>query len=86
MEFKQRYNQCAGGFVENLPGFAFVAVDERGSKSVITPDFIRSVCSEFDDFYVSLTGYSNGSYWHFIVDNYNDCSGSRPMAYAPSIL
>ena len=86
MEYKQRYNQAAGGFVENLPGFAFLAVDERGSQNTINPDWIRSVCSEFDKFYVSLNGWSNGSYFHFIVDNYNDCTGSRPMAYAPSIL
>ena len=86
MEFKQRFNQAAGGFVENLPGFAFLSLDERGSQSTINPDWIRSVPSEFDNFYVSLTGYSNGSYFHFIVDNFNDCQGSRPMAYAPSIL
>lgn len=86
MEYKQRYNQAAGGFVENLTGFAFLALDNRGNQYTINPDWIRSVSSEFDDFYVSLTGFSLGSYFHFIVDNFNDCSGSRPMAYAPSIL
>lgn len=86
MEYKQRYNQAAGAFIENLPGYAFLAVDNRGSQDTINPDWIRSVCSEFDNFYVSLNGWSNASYFHFIVDNYNDCSGSRPMAYAPSIL
>lgn len=86
MEYKQRYNQAAGGFIENLPGFAFLAVDQRGTQNTINPDWIRSVCSEFDSFYISLNGWSNGSYFHFIVDNYNDCSGQRPMAYAPSIL
>lgn len=86
MEFKQRFNQAAGGFVSNLPGFAFLAVDWRGTQNHINPDWIRSVCSEFDSFYVSLNGWSNGSYFHFIVDNFNDCTGSRPMAFAPSIL
>lgn len=86
MEYKQRYNQAAGGFVENLPGFAFLASDERGDQTTINPDWIRSVPTEFDTFYVSLTGFSLGSYFHFIVDSFNDCSGSRPMAYAPSIL
>lgn len=86
MEYKQRYNQAAGAFVENLPGFAFLALDNRGSQSTINPDWIRSVASEFDDFYVSLNGWSLGSYFHFIVDTFNDCSGSRPMSYAPSIL
>lgn len=86
MEYKQRFNQAAGGFVENLPGWCFLASDRRGNQSTINPDWIRSVPSEIDDFFVSLTGWSNGSYWHFIVDTYNDCSGRRPMAYAPSIL
>lgn len=86
MEYKQRFNQAAGGFVENLPGFAFIALDNRGSQVSINPDWIRSVSSEFDSFYVSLNGWSLGSYFHFIVDNFNDCSGSRPMSYAPSIL
>ena len=86
MEYKQRYNQAAGAFIEYLPGYAFLAVDERGSQSTINPDWIKSVCSEFDSFFVSLNGWSNASYFHFIVDTFNDCSGSRPMAYAPSIL
>ena len=86
MEYKQRFNQAAGGFVENLPGWCFIANDQRGSQNTINPDWIRAVQTELDRFYVSLTGYSLGSYWHFIVDNYNDCSGQRPMAYAPSIL
>lgn len=86
MEFKQRFNQAAGGFVSNLPGFAFLASDFRGTQANINPDWIRSVTSEFDKFYVSLNGWSNGSYFHFIVDNYNDCTGFRPMAFAPSIL
>lgn len=85
-EYKQLYNSCAGGFVEHLPGFMFRAVDRRGTNFYLTPDFIRSVCSEFDYFYNSLTGYSNGSYFHFIVDNYVDFSGTRPMAFAPQIL
>lgn len=86
MEYKQRFNQAAGGFVENLPGFAFLANDVRGDQVTINPDWIRSVNDEFDYFYVSLTGYSLGSYFHFIVDTFNDCTGSRPMAYSPSIL
>lgn len=86
MEYKQRFNQAAGAFVNNLPGFAFLANDVRGTQTTINPDWIRSVPDEFDFFFVSLNGWSNGSYFHFIVDNFNDCTGSRPMAYAPSIL
>lgn len=91
MEYKQRYNQCAGGFVQNLPGFAFLndygfSTDITVPISHIGPSFIRSNNTELDRFYLSLTGFSLGSYFHFIVDNYNDVSASRPMVYAPSIL
>lgn len=90
-EYKQRFNQAQGGFVENLPGFAFLNdYGYNASQSLtdvkIGPSFIRSKNTELDRFYLSLTGYSLGSYFHFIVDNYNDCSASRPMVYAPSIL
>ena len=88
MQYKQRYSQCAGGFVNNLPGYVFKADDSRyfGRAFTISPDFIRSLCSELDKYYVSLTGFSNGSYFHFIVKNVNNLTASRPMAYAPSIL
>lgn len=86
MEYKQRYSQCAGGFCDNLPGWAFLASDERGNQMTINPDWIRCVQSEFDNFYVSLTGWSLASYWHFIVDDFNSVNASRPMSYAPSIL
>lgn len=90
-EYKQRYNQCSGGFVEFLPGWIFKADEsENDSRSIwnshISPSFIRSKPSELDPFYSSLTGYSLASYFHFIVINDNACEGSRPMAYAPSIL
>ena len=86
MEYKQRFNQAAGGFCENLPGWIFRAKDWRGTQYNLNPDWIRSVNSELDEFYISLTGYSLGTYFHFIVDNENSCSASRPMSYAPSIL
>lgn len=88
MEYKQRFDQCAGGFCENLPGYVFLADDDRFShgEGYISPDFIRSLCTELDRYYVSLTGFSLGSYFHFIVKNNNNSSASRPMALAPSIL
>lgn len=90
MEYKQRYAQVSGGFVENLPGYAFLADESRISKQIgafhVSPSFIRSVQTELDKFYLSLTGYSLGSYFHFIVVHDNQLDASRPMAYAPSIL
>lgn len=87
MEYKQRYNQVAGGFKRYLPGWAFIAEDNtRPYISNIDPDFIRSHNTELDKYFKALTGYSLGSYFHFIVKNNNSMDASRPMAYAPSIL
>lgn len=89
MQYKQRFNQLAGGFgvhSTQLDSWIYRADDVRIRSSVISPDFIRSMSTEFDKFYLSLTGYSLGTYFHFIVRNINDSSASRPMAYAPSIL
>ena len=86
-EYKQRYSQCAGGFVESLPGYIFkadiletVPIQQQGSS------FIRSFPSELDKFYLSLTGYSNGTYFHFICKWVNLYSGKRPMAFAPTLM
>lgn len=86
-EYKERYAQCAGGFVESLPGYIFKAdiletvnITQQGSS------FIRSFPSELDKFYLSLTGYSNGTYFHFICKWVNQFSAKRPMSYAPTLL
>lgn len=95
MEYKQVHDEAYGGFVENLPGFAFLYGYERVFNSFgdllnlnfqISPEFIRSRGDEFDKFYTSLTGYSNASYFHFIVKTYNEVNANRPMVYAPQIL
>lgn len=94
MEYKQVHDEAYGGFVENLPGFAFLYGYERVERNgdivntnfQISPEFIRSRGDEFDKFYTSLTGYSNASYFHFIVKTYNEVNANRPMVYAPQIL
>lgn len=86
MEYKQRYNEASGGFVNDLPGWTYLADLKSVYNRVINSDFIRSRSSELDQFYVSLTAISLSKYFHFIVKNINDCTGSRPMAYAPTIL
>lgn len=87
MEYKQRYNQASGGFVKNLPSWLFLAdQDLTLHNAKISPSYIRSHPSELDRFFVSLTGYSLGSYFHFIVRSTNEVTASRPMAYSPSIL
>lgn len=89
MQYKQRFNQLAGGFGVNstqLDNWIYRADDVRTRHDHLDPDFIRSYNSELDKFYFSTGGNSLGTYFHFIVRNINDCSASRPMAYAPSIL
>lgn len=93
MEFKQRIPMCAGGFAEYLAGYAFVGDDLSGTylnydlqNEHVSPDFIRSWPFELDPFYLSLANRSQAGYFHFIVKNVNECSASRPMAFAPSIL
>ena len=88
MEYKSRYSYASGGFVRSLPSWAFVTDNNDGNPSGlnIDPDYIRSSPSEFDRFYKSLSGYSLGSYFHFITFNTNICAPYRQMVYAPEIL
>lgn len=90
MEYKQRYNQVAGAFRRFLPGYVFLADEDpvfgHPANGMIDPDYIRSRNTELDRFYTQITGYSLGSYFHFIIKNSNSQDASRPMAYAPSIL
>lgn len=87
MEYKERFDQAAGGFVENLPGW--ILTDNFmsfGEFKNIDPDFIRSYNTELDPFFLSLTGFSLGSYFHFICITQNNVNAKRPMAVDPQIL
>lgn len=90
IEYKERANIAVGAFVENLPGYAFL--DDEMTRGLlpnevhVSPDFIRSRPCELDKFYLSLSGWSRGSYFHFIIKNTNEISASRPMVYAPSLM
>lgn len=91
MEYKQGVHTCAGGFVENLPAWAFITDNgTSGAEEIphmkIDPEYIRSRSSELDRFYASLTGDTLASYFHFIVKFDNVCEPARQMDYAPSIL
>ena len=88
MEYKQRYSYASGGFIRNLPSWAFITDNRDGNppEFEISPEYIRSSPSEFDRFYRSLTGYSLGSYFHFITFNTNVVAPYRQMVMAPEIL
>lgn len=89
MQYKQRYNQCAGGFCVDSTGLNnwIFEADTLRRRLIhnISPSFIRSFNSEIDRFYQRLTGYSLGTYFHFIVRYDNRMDASRPMAYNPTI-
>lgn len=92
-EFKQEYNTADAGFVVALPGYTFLdglynnnrEGGEPNSSNNIGPNFIRSKSVEFDRFYNSLTGYSLGTYFHFILDYYNELEAKRKMAFNPGV-
>lgn len=89
MQYKIIADRAQGAFTNGLlPGYAFLAtpnlVNTTGS---ISPDFIRSRSSELDDFFLTgLSGYSLGTYFHFVVITNNISDSSRPMAANPKIL
>ena len=89
MQWKQRFNQACGGFCvpsTGLDNWIFPADTLRRTLvHNISPSFIRSFNSEIDRFYQSLSGYSLGTYFHFIVRYDNRMDASRPMAYNPTI-
>lgn len=89
MHRKLRIPRASGGFVRNLPSWAFLEQDaESGSYNAenISPEFILSSVSEFDRFFPSLTGISLGDYFHFELFYMNKCNAIRPMEYSPAIL
>lgn len=88
MEYKQRFDVCSGGFSSGaLPGWAFTdnILGDYNFTS-ISPEFIRSRNSDLDRFFLSLTGYSLGTYFHFIVKTINNVRAKRIMAVDPQIL
>lgn len=88
MEYKIRHHYAAGGAVESLPSWFFITdgIDGDVGDKNISPDYIRSRPSEFDRFYSSLSGYSLGTYFHFIVMTTNHQELTRKMEYAPEPL
>lgn len=87
MEYRQAFPRAVGGFVENLPSWLF---DDQmladGEAFHITPEVIRSLSSQLDQFYLSLTGTTINDYFHFICLVSNYLSATRPVAVNPQIL
>ena len=88
-EYKQRLDRAFGGFEdpEVLPGLLFLADVGKDQYSMqnLSPDYIRSYPSELDRFFISLSGWSLGTYFHFMMLTNNEIDSKRPMAYNPQI-
>lgn len=87
-EYKQMYDIAAGGFVENLPGFTFIADTQSGvpMQQNLNPSYIRSWNEELTPFYLSMTGHVLAKRFNFIVVNTNIINAHRNMEYQPQLM
>lgn len=89
-EYKFTINRCFGGLSLDsvLPGWVMrdTARFSADGQTGLTPSFIRSYPFEIDRFFISLTGMSFASYFHFIVKHSNSLSIDRPMVASPKIM
>lgn len=87
-EYREKVSRCVGGFVENLPGWILPSDNIPGVPTFrnISPDYIRCWNAEADPFFVKLTGWSLGSYFHFIVISDQQLQAHRPIAYQAQIM
>ena len=88
MEYKQKVGVAWGGFVNDLPGWCFIADNTRNgiSMETIGPSYIRSLQTEVDELFQSLNGYSLDTYYHFICKHNLENVAHRAMAARPGIL
>ncbi len=87
MEYRQAFPRAVGGFVENLPSWLFDDQMLSNTEAVnITPEVIRSLSAQLDQFYLALTGNTINDYFHFICLVSNYLSATRPVAVNPQIL
>lgn len=91
-EYKQRYSQVSGGFVQYLPAWSFVSdsifnpVVDLAISNTQSPDYIRAHDYEFNRFFAAIPGYSLASAFHFIIVYNNKCMATRPMEVNPNTL
>lgn len=90
IHYKMQVSTASGAFITTLRSWAFTTEDTDGNMSLsfgINPEFIRNINSDFDRFYASNTGYSLGTYFHFILKYHNNLTHmKRAMDVAPDIL
>lgn len=89
MQYKQKFNRSAGGFsAGKLPSWFFddsMFVENIMHSNHIGPNIIRSQSVELDKFYLSLTGWSLSSYFHFILVYNEDYKAVQPMSFISTL-
>lgn len=91
MEYKQRFPVVSGGWRHFLPAMFMIAdnvidIESDQNEYTINEYNIRSLNSDFDGFYASLTNFGLASRFHFFMKMENRCTAKRMMARQPSIL
>lgn len=91
-QYKWGITRAHGAFVNSLPGYCMLypwhaLSDDPGAYDLkINPDFIRDKPFYFDQFFVSRTGVSPATYYHFIQPVFNLHNAARKMQYQPPVL
>lgn len=90
-EYKIATPRAHGGFVNSLPGMAYIYHYQTmrplgGHDYHINPDFIRESPFVMDRYVKSLTGVSPAQYFHFVLSVTNPHNSARKMMYWPGIL
>lgn len=91
MDYKQTYPHADGAFVDRLPGWSFLADTKETYQYVpfsdnLSHDSVRTIPSEFDRFFESLSAQTEGQRFHFILNIYNSVNCSRNMLPKPELL
>ncbi len=91
-EYKNSVDYAVGDFKDALASWIFsdstlaVQTSEDGKHVHVSPEFIRQVPTELDDYYLNMTGTIPGDRYHFIVVFDNNVEASRDMVFNPQIL
>lgn len=91
-EYKNAVDYAVGDFQDALESWIFsdtTAAAQSGDnmKHVhVSPEFIRQVPTELDDYYLNMTGKTPGDRYHFIIVFDNQVQASRDMVFNPQIL
>ncbi len=91
-EYKNSVDYAIGDFKDTLSSWIFsdsTRVDQSsqdGMQVHVSPEFIRQVPTELDEYYLNMTGTVPGDRYHFICVFDNFVESKRDMVFNPQIL